>query len=119
MKIWFAILVAVLVLSTNAHGGIPGTTIGEGAKSCGTWTEERAHDSGRLGFMKAWVLGFASGANLYTAHEDFLRRQDVPATAIYAWIDNYCRAHPLEPLDKAAFDLVAELLRRAAQSRQP
>jgi hypothetical protein len=66
MKFSFPILVAVLVLSTNAHAD-GRTTIGAGLKSCGAWTEERARDSQRLVFMKGWVLGFVSGANIYTA----------------------------------------------------
>jgi hypothetical protein len=112
MKISFPILLAVLVLSTNAHGGT--TYFGAGVNSCGSWTEEWARDSQRLELWKAWVLGFVSGANIYAEHGDFLRGP-VDAPAIYAWINNYCRAHPLESLRDAAIELVGELLRRAGQ----
>jgi hypothetical protein len=38
--------------------------------------------------------------------------QDTDADAIASWMDNYCRAHPLDPIDTAADQLAAELLKR-------
>jgi len=35
--------------------------IGDGANSCGAWTQERAQDSQRVQLWKGWVLGFVSG----------------------------------------------------------
>jgi hypothetical protein len=114
MKISFPMLVAVLVLSTNAHGRI--AIIAEEFRSCGAWTEERGHATAYWRYwkpiMEGWVLGFVSGANIYVdEHPEIL--EGVDARAINAWIDNYCRAHPLEPLRDAALELVKELNRRA------
>jgi hypothetical protein len=51
----------------------------------------------------AWVLGFLSGIGS-TGIGDPLRQMD--ADGVAAWIDNYCRAHPI----KAIADAVAEFL---------
>ena len=44
--------------------------------------------------MQFWVLGFVSGSNWSTiGDKDYLNGLD--ADAIHAWLDNYCRQHPL------------------------
>jgi hypothetical protein len=118
MKIWFAILVVVLALSTtNARGGkLTALTYG-GGDSCGAWTEGREHDSQRSQLMKMWLLGFISGANINPERPEIFRDVDPPA--IWVWVDNYCRAHPLELVTEAAVALVEELLSRAGQRLQP
>jgi hypothetical protein len=42
---------------------------------------------------------------------DLLKETD--ANAIWTWMDNYCREHPLDPLYIAADTLGSELVRRA------
>ena len=52
-----------------------------------------------------------SGANVYVDGEtDFLKGND--ADGVYAWMDNYCRAHPLDSLPVAAAPLIRELFDR-------
>ena len=113
MRISFAIAAVVLALSTNAYGrGI----IGDGGQSCGAWTEERARDSRSSEYMKVWVLGYVSGVNMHMGDNyPNIIGGGVDASAIWAWIDNYCRAHPLEIIQGAAIKLVEELLRGAGQ----
>jgi hypothetical protein len=57
-----------------------------------------------------WVLGFVSGANIYDDSPEMLKQMD--EHAIFAWVDDYCRTHPVELVDDAAFELIQELLRR-------
>jgi hypothetical protein len=84
------------------------------AVSCGAWVERRKTQSGAA-VEQAWVLGYVSASNatiVAMGQNDVLAGVDVPA--ISAWLDNYCRQHPLEKLAKATDALVSELIRKAA-----
>jgi hypothetical protein len=80
------------------------TVIGAGAKTtCGKWLCER--QSG--GFtISNWVLGFLSGVGTLAPDLDPLNRLD--SDAVLHWIDNYCRAHPLDPITNALKAFVKE-----------
>ena len=103
-------LVAAKSLVASAWGAGGKLYIGDGSNSCGAWTEERARDNQRVQLWKGWLLDFVSGANIY-GNSDILAGAD--AQAIYGWVDNYCRAHPLDRVFDGAVALVSELLRRA------
>jgi hypothetical protein len=40
-----------------------------------------------------WVVGFVSGANMFTEN-DIIDRPEVDYAALMAWMDNYCKAQP-------------------------
>lgn len=88
--------------------------IGDGANTCGAWIEERRSDSQRSQLWKGWVLGFVSGANVYDVNPELLRQVDAPV--IYIWVDNYCRANPLDTVNDAVVGLIQELMRRNKQN---
>ena len=50
---------------------------------------------------EAWVLGFSSGVGSV----GFENRVD--AQGVGGWIDNYCQAHPLDVIAKAASAFVS------------
>jgi hypothetical protein len=78
-----------------------------------TWMTERAKSfSLKAKVWEEWVIGFVSGANIYTDNPELFDQQ-MNASAIYARIDDYCRSNPLEGVYDASFALVKELLRRA------
>ena len=53
-----------------------------------------------------WVVGYLSGVGAVdVAGYDPLNGMD--AEGVFAWIDNYCRAHPLDKIEKAAATFVA------------
>jgi hydrogenase/urease accessory protein HupE len=54
----------------------------------------------------AWVLGFLSGVGFAASGLDPLNNMD--GEGIWAWIDNYCRAHPIEQLSEATAAFVME-----------
>jgi hypothetical protein len=66
--------------------------------------------------MEQWVVGFLSGINwtggAVADVPDLLKGRDFDG--FMAWIDNYCRAHPLNKLDEASSELLLELGRRTA-----
>ena len=72
---------------------------GLGTVSCGAWTTAR-HDKGAWGYEQ-WVFGYLSGtADNLGGAVDPLRGLD--KQAVWSWMDNYCRAHPLEKIYKAS-----------------
>ncbi|KAB7678716.1 hypothetical protein [Plesiomonas shigelloides] len=82
------------------------TIYGEGNRSCGEWTSERA--SGNWHSKGQWMLGVISAVNYYYIYE--LEKTDSQAFA--AWMDNYCEAHPLDEFSKGVFSLIDELARK-------
>jgi hypothetical protein len=70
--------------------------------------------------MGAWVMGYLTGVNTASTHRgdpDFLLRTNIDGPAAWAWIDNYCRANPLDNLFNASQALELELKQRAIQGR--
>jgi hypothetical protein len=76
---------------------------GGGASSCGKWL---AADQEDHYFYLQWVLGYVSAAGHYDVKGNL---RDTDAEAMSAWIDSYCRQHPLELIATAADVLVREL----------
>jgi hypothetical protein len=66
--------------------------------SCGTWTADRRQRSGGALQDEQWVLGFLSGVG----YEGYDPLNGMDAEGVWAWIDNYCREHPIEQIIAAA-----------------
>jgi hypothetical protein len=70
-------------------------------------------------FMEQWVVGFLSGINWTGGAAadvpDLIKGQDFDG--LMAWVDNYCRAHPLTKLGDASGELLVELGRHTASKR--
>jgi hypothetical protein len=97
-----------------AHAVPPGQYNGYGAgtQSCGQWLASRLHGQEVLPHQSdanpnnlSWVLGWLSAAGYYLPSA----LRDTDPDAVAAWVDNYCREHPLEKLQVAAASLVDEL----------
>jgi hypothetical protein len=88
---------------------------GAGLSSCGEWTTARAQQNSFSNLVfSSWLLGYLSGINeALNAFKkaDVLMSHD--AQGLLAWMDNYCRANPLDKVKRAADELLAELLKRA------
>lgn len=109
------VLVALTLLSGSLGFAQPETYMvyGEGQKSCGSWvadTDARPSSNMRAN-DRVWVLGFVSGVG-YRQTWDPPKLGELKATdsnALTVWMDNYCRAHPLDSIVKGASALVTEL----------
>src|SRR5689334_1547176 len=86
--------------------------LGAGVSSCREWEENRATGSKESFQQRSWIAGFLSGYNVASSDRDFLANKP-DAAAIYAWIDSYCRSHPLDNLSQAVTSLKDELLASA------
>jgi hypothetical protein len=74
--------------------------VGAGAGSCGTWMEDRRAPTSDAAYLDvSWVLGFLAGT-AYEGMKNPLNGMD--GSGISAWIDNYCRVHPIDMIAAAA-----------------
>jgi hypothetical protein len=107
-----AILIVISIVLMANQASAKKYYLGAGGVSCGAWLETRKNGDDVETFqLQAWVQGFVSGVNA-TSQNDFLAAPD--AEAIFAWLDNYCRQHPLEKVIEASHLLILELKMRAA-----
>ena len=109
------VILAVLSIQALAQGIGSKLVFGQGTNSCGGWTQSRQARSVSAGLSAQWVAGYLSGMN---SESTLLDPQDDPLLGtdfdgLVAWIDNYCRSHPLEPIVTAATRLMDELRARA------
>src|ERR1043166_5110403 len=75
--------------------------IGGGVDSCGTWTADRRTRA--LWIQDGqWVPGFLSGVAYAANAQNYDPLESVDAQDVWAWLDNYCRTHPLEHISRAA-----------------
>jgi hypothetical protein len=113
------VILAALSIQASAQG--PGSKLifGQGMNSCGGWTQARQSRSVSGGLSAQWVAGYLSGMNVQSTSLD---PQDDPLLGtdfdgLMAWIDNYCRSHPLEAIAVAAGKLMDELQARVQRRR--
>jgi hypothetical protein len=61
------------------------------------------------GVYEQWVIGFLSGIGYEGIGQGDDTLAGVDANGVWTWVDNYCRAHPLDQIVTAAkaFDRVA------------
>jgi hypothetical protein len=88
--------VALMTGSAEAYA-----LLGPGVSSCATWAADNRRDPVKALMNQSWVLGFLSGAGYAgSAEQDPLHGVD--SNAVIAWVDKYCRTHPLDPIVRAA-----------------
>lgn len=80
--------------------------------SCASWTEARATGGSRRQEQEGWVLGFITGLNAFGRNSGNIA-PGTTASGLLGWIDNYCKANPLDSVTTAGFKLADELTRRS------
>jgi hypothetical protein len=101
------VIVALLVMLSLTGKAWSETvrTLGPGSSSsCGAWLENRR--SSNYYAMGAWALGYLSGAATFSIDLDPLASVD--ADAVFYWLDNYCRIHPINRFVDAVRAFVEE-----------
>jgi hypothetical protein len=105
-RILFAL--CLLLLPTAPAMASPGVVVyGSGLDSCGAWLQHRKTNTWALEMQ--WVLGYVTGMDQsFTLMRQESGRPlpddvqvDLPGTDAYGiagWLDNWCRAHPVENL---------------------
>lgn len=95
--------------------GQGGGAINFGNRDCGIWLQTD-NDYLRIG-SEGWLLGYLSGQNMVLHTLKNKKRGDVlrkinSAKQIFLWMDNYCRANPLNDIATGANELMVELMDR-------
>jgi hypothetical protein len=99
------ILAATLLIVTNADAADV-TIYSFENYSCGKWTSMRQRNPNMGSGADSWARGFISGYNWFnTANQ--VRRQFSKET-ITAYMDKFCRDHPLEDITAAVTYLICE-----------
>jgi hypothetical protein len=115
---WRSVIASQVVavsLNFGATATAPAISVLGGQWSCGVWLNARSMH--RSQFMEGWVAGYLSGLNFAfdkLGFNDTLRNVDT--FSAYAWIDSWCKAHPLDDVAKAANDLADEVATRAGKA---
>jgi hypothetical protein len=108
IRVLLALLALVFFFQAHASAWM---VHGVGTESCGVWTKTRTQRPKPvldIAEQAEWVDGFISAFNFYQATvEDVIQRTDIDG--VYAWIDNYCAAHPLDQISTATIELIEEL----------
>lgn len=116
MRSFIVVIGAVLVLFASLARADSDRSVaisGAGLDACSAWLTDRGSSSA---FAKAasqarieWITGFLSGENLFAESSGHLKGGIDDPDGVNKWIDNYCRAHPTDPLWVAVADLVFDL----------
>ena len=81
-----------------------------GNTPCGKWVKDRS--SGRVGDQLAsvgWLIGYLNGVAVWS-DVDILLKAD--GESLMLWMDNYCKANPLESVAHGGLLLGVELLKK-------
>ena len=116
------ILVALLTMISTGTWSQEYWLIGAGNKDCGRYISENQVKGKDYYANTAWVDGFLSGVNAaFTSlkYKDITLGKASSAESRILWIENYCRANPLDNLAGATDALVAELNKRKTHTKTP
>jgi hypothetical protein len=96
---------SMVAVSSTAEAGAEARQ----APSCGEWIVHREKsDTLALG-NASWLLGYLSGIAAGSGKDALAATEN---SAIYKWMDNYCRANPLRDVSSGGNALAAELARK-------
>jgi len=105
------VTVALTLALTSVAMAVQPIVRGAGARSCGAWISE---EGGPYQVENhEWLLGYISAFNTYALTVDADVTQGIDIDGLYVWMDNYCRAHPLDLIQVAANALISELQHRS------
>jgi hypothetical protein len=91
------LIVAAALMTGSAHAY---TIIGMGQYSCGTWIKDRRGQQMTAYLYQQWIVGFLSGVG-YAGPPGIDPLKGTDSNGVWAWIDNYCQAHPLDNIAEA------------------
>jgi hypothetical protein len=102
-------ILVILSLAAPAHAGDQYVILGAGSRPCGSWLRVRSQALPDSAVLQSWVLGYITSvnANVLTINQDVAT--GTSPDALFSWIDNYCAAHPLDSVARAASSLLDSL----------
>lgn len=108
-----AFLLALLSIAPAHAASGQYVILGAGSRPCGAWLQVRSQALPDSAVLQSWVLGYVTSvnANFLTSSPDVT--QGANPDALFSWIDNYCAAHPLDSLARAASALLDSFLAKS------
>jgi hypothetical protein len=109
--VWLALLLlAPPVAAPSRAASNQYVILGAGSRPCGSWLQQRSQALPESAILQSWVLGYVTSvnANLLSVNQDVTA--GATPDALFSWIDNYCAAHPLDSLARAASAMLDSLL---------
>jgi hypothetical protein len=73
-----------------------------------------SYDASSIVGQNQWVLAFISAHNPYEGVTPDVMK-GIDANGVFAWMDNFCAAHPLDQIATATMALITELSNRGQQ----
>src|SRR6516165_9877017 len=128
MTIRVLLTLLALVFFPQAEAKEGWEAFGMGNKTCVEWTqiqdERRPVNSGGtmltemgsdITAQTQWITGFLTAYNYYFQGATPNVAEGTDINGVFARIDTYCAAHPLDPIARAAIAVMDELSQRAKQ----
>ena len=103
-----AVLTTVMLCIAGVANAKEIMVFGAGSNSCGNWLK----DGGSV-TERAWLQGYITSYNQWKLQVDDDVAKSTDASGMFAWMNNYCRSHPLDPIANAAAVLIVELVVRS------
>lgn len=101
------IVLAILCTSASlVHAA--GTVNFVGVRSCGEWFSNKSSYLLKSN-QESWLLGYLSGLASVTG-KDFITGTE--NSTLFQWVDDFCRAKPIEEIDSAANEIARKLIGR-------
>ena len=82
---------------------------GPDTDSCAEWAAERAKSGYHSQAQEGWIFGYITGLNAFGQNSGD-NAPGTTAAGLIGWVDNYCKANPLDAVNMAGFDLANELI---------
>jgi hypothetical protein len=80
-----------------------------GSPDCAEWAQENKNKLNRT-YDETWLSAYLSGLAIGSGTEFWKREETMLSIEqVYLWIDNYCRANPLENVSDGAMTLFLEV----------
>ena len=107
-KLLAGALIALLGLNASA------VTV-MGFVSCGTWVDYKEKNN-KVGIIAAerWLTGYLSG---FSVAQDIDVLVDADLKSLSLWMDNYCRANPLDSISDGGLALFLELAKKKGPTK--
>ena len=86
--------------------------LGQGNVSCSSWLENHRSDDVQGSARTAWILGYVTAFNQYGPKPERDVSEGKNTEEMTAWIDNYCRQHPVDNVYRASAALIDEFRRK-------
>ena len=84
-----------------------------GLRDCSHWIEARAVKTGYGAMIEeAWLSGYLAGAVAHDRGGFDPLKNTTSVSQIYLWMDNYCRANPLQNIVDGGNQLLKELIKK-------